>query len=191
VAPALVLLALLLPAVDTAPVDAVPVDAAPVDEGAVDVEDAPFEPHWPLLLLKTGPGLPLFVNARAEVFFLDGLSVEAGVSAPFLIPGSLTLGTRWRPRFLCAGCDGPLQARLGLGLEGTVFYNESFVPFSPPDTMLLLSPDAIVMWRVWERLGFTAGGRIGIGPTFGFAPFEASRIEPVVLFLIELGVVVF
>jgi hypothetical protein len=146
--------------------------------------------HWPLLLLKVGPGLPLFLNARAELFVLDGVSVEAGVSAPFLIPGTLTAGARWRPRFLCLGCDGPVQGRLGLGLEASVFY-EGIVPFSPPETLLLLSPDALLVWRIWERLGVTVGGRMGVGPTFGFAPFDPGRIEPAVVFLVEAGVIVF
>jgi hypothetical protein len=152
-------------------------------------DDANPELHWPMVMLTGSVGLP-GVGPRIEVFPLKDISLELGGTIPFLIPGTISLGARWRPSFVCAGCGGPLSARLGIGVEGRTFYNEDLEVFTPPEWMLVPTVDAMVMVRPMWRLGMFWGARGGLGATGSFAG-GGPIVEPTFVFLLEAGVVVF
>jgi len=192
-------LALVLSAMSALPALARDGDATKTDPAATEASpaDAPEEAsspgqdlHWPIVLVKPGIGFPFPLSARMEVFPIDGLSLEAGVTAPFLIPGTIGGGVRWRPRFTCLGCEGHLQLRPGIGLEGHTFYGFDGIPtvFDPPEWLVVVSPGVTALWRVIGRIGVTFGIRLAMGVTSGFeAP---TRIEPTGYLNIELGAVV-
>jgi hypothetical protein len=163
--------------------------APPVDnDGAQVVEDPAEFPWWPLILVKTGVGLPLLVNLRVEAFVLERWTVEAGVSTG-LIPTSFTLGGRWRPRALCIGCDGDLRLSTGLGVEATAFVQDGNGALALPDEgMALFSVDALLAARVFRRLGASLGARLGGGAALGVSG-DGPKVEPAVLLLFEAGVV--
>lgn len=165
---------------------AAPVEPAEAVEPVDSAEPASVE-VWPRLTIKVAAGLPTWVGLHAEVNILEGLGVEGGFNAPGLIPGSYTFGGYWRP---FAYNTDAFDLRLGAGAQVFAFYNQSFLPFSVPEGLAVVSGQATAAWRPlleWP-FGVFAGVRFGAGPAFSFT---GTWIEPGILAEVQLGVVAF
>ena len=72
-------------------------------------------PAHPAVIARAGIGLPNLVGGQLEVFVADAWSVEVG-GGMGLLPGTVTLGTRWSPEATCWGCWEGHGLRLSPGL---------------------------------------------------------------------------
>lgn len=128
--------------------------------------------------LGVSVGTPWLLGGRAEAWFADEASFEAGAGTLGAIGDGLGVdwAIRWRPDFVCIACDQRVQGSFGVGVGGLVTPDFTFDgPWA-----FAVGPDLVGTFVFWidTKIGLQASGRAGVGAGWVGDDFSEVAAEP-------------